>query len=331
MPTDLVFIQKNSKPFLFFLILIVSLSSCTSKQDLIESNIDHAYRCQEILSFGNPDTLTSEQMKADTFMLNRYDYIELEIANSYGFLNELKEYEKRKEMIHQDMDDQENLIEALKVAQRINQGLSLASMEVESVADLINCNTNELWKYEGKVVKENLRTQNSLSNWAIVTGGVTTIATAGVLLSNDDDLKASTFFDWLAVVGGVVTTYLAIKSSKVDKQIQLDPVQNFIEVIWTGENVDDLIPPSTWHLMNVEFEEEGELISIRKEILKEWKNSERLFGNEDNLEYLPVLLSHDGIYTAELIEMRIEMLESIAEGLDEIDRALYLFSAKRHF
>ena len=312
-------------------LILFILGACSSNTKMIESDIDHSYHCQEILSFGNPDTLTSEELSADSFMIQEYEYVELEIANAYGFFDELKEFETLKERIDTNLQSRDQIVEILKVAQRINQGLSLASMEVESVTDLVDCNINQLRKFESLVIKENIRRQTNLSNWAIVTGGATTVVTAGVLLSNDDDLIGSSFFDWLAVAGGIATTYLAIKSSKVSNEIRLDPVQNFIEVIWTGENINELIPPSTWHLMNVEFEDEGELTSIRKIILDEWNNSTRLFGNEENLQYLPVLLSHDGVYDADLIEMRIEMMESIAEGCDEIDRALYLFSAKRHF
>ena len=176
----------------------------------------------------------------------------------------------------------------------------------------------------------NLKSQNSLSNWAIGVGSATTIITAGILVSQNDGLIGSTAFDWMAVAGGVVTGYLAFKSSRVNREIRINPQSNFIRVIWTGENTNNLFPPATLYLLNQEYTEDGFTTTLRESIIEAWQESDFLLGDEENMLLMNQLLADEAIYDEAMLDLRMEMLETVDLGIDQINRALYLFNSKRY-
>ena len=61
---------------------------------------------------------------------------------------------------------------------------------------------------------------------------------------------------------------------------------------------------------------------MRDQILTTWNTSESMLKEEDNLEYLPVLLSNGGDYTEDMIQLRMDMLEELKHNIEEISRLL---------
>lgn len=313
-----------------FLILSLVLS-CNSSRDLLNNGNISSYTCPGIVSLNNTEILDLSTLKGDSLLTAKYTSDHLHIANAFGLITDLQIYEHLRKKIKEDGKVDPNTFDEFTGAyNRINEGMNLAALEVKSLQDLLDCTILKLRKYKFQVTNANLKTQNRLSNWAIGVGSVTTIITAGILVSANDDLITSNAFDWMAVAGGVVTGYLAYRSARVNRQLRLNPQNNFIKVIWTGDNSSNLFPRSTWYLLNQPFSENGEETTLREIIINSWKESEVMLGTEENMALLPMLLADEAIYDEHLIDMRTEMLETIDLGIDQINRALYFFNSQRY-
>jgi hypothetical protein len=266
----------------------------------------------------------------DTLLLSIYSNKDLILANAFGLIHDLRQYEYLKHKIETHGEDQRILIELFKVSNRLNEGTDLAALEVQSVIDFINCSNLKLRKYKSILSEANGQTQNRLSNAAIMVGAATTVLTAGILITNDESLIGSTIFDWLAVISGVTTGYLALKSTRVDKKVQLIADKNIIRAIWTQDNSENLFPPSTWHMLNQTIRLDQTEITLREIVVNEWESSQNLLADAKHKAFLSVLLADQGIYNEDMIDLRLEMMEALEVGIDQINRALYLFNAKRH-
>jgi len=295
---------------------------------VIDSEKVHAYECQKIIAVQQHEILPIEVLHQDTFLLSNYSIEDLQIANAFGLIPDLRKYEVMKVQVEDDSSTVATLDQYIIVSNRLGEGLALAELELQSVADLIDCTIIKLKKYKTKVNEATLETQNRLSNWAILTGAATTVLTAGILLSSDDDLKGGEFFDWLAVAGGLVTGYLAVKSARVDKKIWLNPQKNFIQTIWSGINDQEIFPSSTWHLINQEYEIEGKNQSLRTYIMQEWSIIQNSLDENEVIIIEGWLLESEALYSESMIDSRIEMLETIGVGIDQLNRALYILRTK---
>lgn len=296
---------------------------------MINSEKYFTYECRNIVSSIQLDTLSIAAIKGDTMLLNTYTMVDLQLANAFGLIDYLRKYELLKRQIGKEGEKQQLLTELFFVSNYLNESTDLAALEIQSLTDFIECTNLKLGKFKALVSKANLRSQNKLSTWAIVVGAAASVFTAGVLVSNDEELKSGSLFDWLAVGSGVATAYLAIRSTRVDKKVQLDPGKNLIKAIWTQNNDEHLFPAATWYLLNQRIEVDGKITTLREIIIYEWESAENMLADPKHMEYLPILLADKGVYNEEMIDLRMDMMEAIGIGLDQINRALYLFNTQR--
>ena len=319
------------KKLLISIVILSFLTTCKSSKRLLSEGETYTYNCPGIISLNKTEILDLSTIPEDSLLSAKYTSANLHIANAFGLIKDLQVYEQLREEIKKEGKVDPNTFDEFTGAyNRINEGMNLAALEVKSLQDLLDCSMLKLRKYKFQVANANLKLQNSLSNWAIGVGSATTIITAGILVSNNNDLIGSTAFDWMAVAGGVLTGYLAYRSAKVNREIRISPQSNFVKVIWTGENTNNLFPPASWYLLNQEYTENDVTTTLRKTIVQAWKDSEALLGNEENMALMALLLSEEAIYDENMIDLRMEMLETIDLGVDQINRTLYLFNSKRY-
>ena len=317
-------------PYLLVMFLGLALFSCKSVRSVINEDTDYSYSCRKVISFDTPEILDEDELTKNLFLRQYYTDNDIILANAFGLIGDLDAYERIKQRIDEEGEDSELLLELFTIGNRINEGMDLALLEVESVEDLLECTIFQLEKFKARVARANLDSENKLNNAATVLGGAATVITAGVLISNNNQTSDGDFFDWLAVATGVPAVYLAIRAGRVDKRISLEPRYNFVEAIYNNEDSQKLFAPSLWYLMNYPLEVEGEKVTIREAIVEEWKTTESILGNPENQEYLPILLNGQGEYTEEMIEVRINMLESLSNNLNLVGNTIYQFNVKRY-
>ena len=68
--------------------------------------------------------------------------------------------------------------------------------------------------------------------------------------------------------------------------------------------------------------------SLKAYIIESLNNSTSLLGNEKNLEYLPTLLDTSGYYNEKLLQLRVDLLEDIESGIDQLLKTLYVSHAE---
>ena len=324
-----VFGSQSSWNSIILLLVVLLTAGCKSPQRVINSERYYAYECRDIISSFQLDTVPISTIRHDTMLLTKYTIVDLQLANAFGLIDQLRKYELLKQRISEEGDNQQLLMELLVVTNSLNEITDIAALEIQNMTDFIECTNLKIGKFKAMVSKANQRSQNKLSTGAIIVGAAASVLTAGVLVSNDDDLKSGSLFDWLAVASGVATAYLAIRSNRVNKKVQLDPGKNLIKAIWTQNNNEHLFPATTWYLLNQKIEVDDKITTLREIIIYEWQSAENMLADPKHKEYLPTLLADKGIYNEEMIDLRMDMMESISIGLDQINRALYLFNMRR--
>ena len=82
--------------------------------------------------------------------------------------------------------------------------------------------------------------------------------------------------------------------------------------------------------MNQVYEIDGEKITLRDYIIGEWTITENATASAEDNPPLNTLLLPEAVYTESLIDKRIEMLEVIGVGVDQLSRALYVLRTKQY-
>lgn len=316
-------------PRLIFLSTMMLLSCAGSKQ-LLDSSKIRSSTCPDIITVLNPGSLSEGQILADTFLTAKYNYQDLQIANAYGFYEQLRTFERLRTQFREQGSLDSSFTRFSSAYNRINEGTNLALLEVTSVEDLIECTLNNLDRYHDALAEATIISQNRLSNWAVGIGAGTTILTAGVLLSQNEQLIGGTALDWAAVAGGVVAVYLTIKAANLEKKIHYAPDKDFIKAIWTGDNNQGVFPAATWFLLNLDYDTSEQKSSLREMIIDEWVRIEPRLITEEGDEFIAMITQPSGDYNLELIQLRRDMLIGINLGMNQINRALYMLNSKRY-
>jgi hypothetical protein len=173
---------------------------------------------------------------------------------------------------------------------------------------------------------ENNRFRSKYTNGAIIVGLASAAIVGGILLSNNEELQDSDAIDWIGIGGAVAATYLAIYSERIDKKAYLKFQKNLIYPIWTGNHDQNVFSDRYWYLINHDRFSDTTDLSVREYIVNTWKQSEILLGSEKNMSYLSTLLASESAYTEEMLLLRIDLLEELKIGVDDLSRSLINFN-----
>ena len=311
-----------------YLIICVTfcLIACSSSKKINDLEEIYSYSCPEVIASEIQLTLPIDSLTKDSLLNSIYTIEELQLINAFGSFRDLQRFEQAKYEVFTGTGNQSLLSDFILLSNRIDENLAIAELELQTVEDLIECNILKLKKYRNRLMQINLEKETNLTKWGVITGATATVVTAGVLISEDEETINSSFFDWLAVASGVAATWFAIESGRVDAQIVLKPGRNFVSCIYEGENQGQF-PFSTWYLLNQAFEYQDTMISPRDYIIEEWKSSYE-YSDITYDDAISVLTKEEAKYNQRLIEHRIEMLELLGVGIDQIARTLYLLRTK---
>jgi hypothetical protein len=218
--------------------------------------------------------------------------------------------------------------ERLVKEQEVDRRLDVAKLELETLANFIDCEGSKLTKIKARLADENDRTTRTLTTTSILAAAISSISVAGILVSGDEDLKQGDAKDWIGVAGGLVAAYLAVMSAKVNKKATLRHDVNAIKAIWTGDNSAQVFPSSSWYLLNEKRLLHPTDFSVREGIIETWNDEPSLLGGKDNVSQVPTLLDTVGDYDEEMLQLRIDMMEEIENGIDKVSSALYLINVE---
>jgi len=277
--------------------------------------------CPPVMDYIISDFVDLDSLVADTFLTSTYSAKSIIVANAYGLTNDLRDLKtlKEKEIELKSIDSIRLL--TIEKAFEIDKTLSLATLEIQTLQTFLSCNNLKLIRAKTDLGAINDKTRSAYTNSAIIIGVGSSVLVAGAVMS-DGDLNSGDFKDWVGIAGGLVAAGLAVVSETVNKKVSLSHVHNAIAAIWNGSNDQGVFTDNTWYLLNQPYLAYSSELSMREQILNTWNTSKSILGEEDNLEYLPVLLSSGGKYTEDMIQLRIDMLEEIKYNIEEISRLL---------
>lgn len=277
--------------------------------------------CPPVMDYIISDFVDLDSLVADTFLTSTYSAKSIIVANAYGLTNDIRDLKTLKENeIELKSTDSIRLL-TIEKAFEIDKTLSLATLEIQTLQTFLSCNNLKLIRAKTDLGAINDKTRSAYTNSAIIIGVGSSVLVAGAVMS-DGDLNSGDFKDWVGIAGGLVAAGLAVVSETVNKKVSLSHVHNAIAAIWNGSNDQGVFTDNTWYLLNQPYLAYSSELSMREQILNTWNTSKSILGEEDNLEYLPVLLSSGGKYTEDMIQLRIDMLEEIKHNIEEISRLL---------
>ncbi len=313
-------------PWLLF-VVIVGVSCSAHIRTINDQPFE--YRCLDIVQVQEPEILPIEKVFADSVLTSRYSRASLIAGNAFGLINQVREYEHLRERAkRQDFDD--NLrFKLIEIEDDIDETLDLGMLELISVGNRIDCAILQLEKLKSELNRANLKSQNSLTNAAVIVGGATTVLVAGILVAENEGFEPGNAIDWIGVAGGVAAVYLALRSTKVDKRALLAPTRNVVASFENQDRVAGDFPASTWYLLNSAYLIDSTEVSIREKVLENWYSSKTMLNSEEHMNYYPVLLEGEGVYTEGMIELRINLLEAVGVGIDLILRSMYQINLER--
>ena len=315
--------KNRIRVFISFFLFVMVLNACKSPKAMINDE-PLADECPIAAGFRNITILPNDQFLSDTLLTSTYSIQTLYLANAIGSIPTLKEFTRIKKLEAQQPNDISLKVTRLDLENELDKRLDMIALNLENVENIFECRMLNILRIDTELNSLNNNIQNKYTTAAIVVGGLTTIIVGGLLLAGSTgDGK-----DWAGVVGGVTATVLAIRSAKIDRTAQLEHKDNPIRVIWEGNNNTNIFPPSIWYLMNQENVLPDSDLSPRQAILKKWRESNLMLGNKDNKEHLDLLMSDAGIYTSDLLRLRILFLEEIETSIEDLSRALFLTNSE---
>jgi len=312
--------------YYYSIVFTLILLNCSSPRKTINS-IPIEYDCPRVEYPKNITIYDSLELLKHTILIDEIGYNNTIIVNAFGIVDDAERLLEFKQKLKQDSSNLQLKIEVLSLENQIDNILNRADWELTSTVNYIDCLISELRKKQVELDTENNDDQNRLTNWATVTGAITTVITASILLSGDDNLIGSSLFDWIAIPTGIASTYMAIRSTKIDKRIKIKNQHNIIKSIHTGINIDNVFPDNIWYLLNTYLETPTGTTTLRNEIINDWNISSNMLADPKNNEYFPLLLLDEADYSVDLLKLRIEMLDAINIGIDNVVR--YMLKYRR--
>ena len=310
----------NSICRLWILIIVAGIiQSCSTSKKIMPVAIDTD--CPPVMGYVTSDFVLLDSLLADTLLTSSYSRNTIVVANAYGLTNDIRELKAlNNNEIKLNSTDSIRLL-SLEKANEIDKTLSLATLEVQTLQTFLSCNNLKLIRVKTDLAAINNKIRSAYTNSSIIIGVGSSVLVAGAVI-NDGQLNSGDFKDWVGIAGGLVAAGLAIISETVNKKVSLSHSHNAIAAIWNGINDQGVFTDNTWYLLNQPYLSHSSELSMREQILNTWNTSKSILGEEDNLDYLPVLLSSGGKYTEDMIQLRIDMLEEIKHNIVEISRLL---------
>ncbi len=314
--------KKSSLSICKFWVLIFMLGiiqSCSTSKKIMPVAIDTD--CPPVMDYIISEFLPLDHLLADTLLTSSYSTKSIVVANAYGLVDDIGELIalKNKEIQQKSMDSIR--LVAIEKSREIDKTLNLATLEIQTLQTFLSCNNLKLIRAKTDLAAINNKTRSAYTNSAVIIGVASSILVASAVLS-DGELNNGSFKDWVGVVGGLVAAGLAVKSERINKEVRLSHAHNAIAAIWNGNNDQSIFTDNTWYLLNQPYLAYSSELSMRDQILTTWNTSESMLKEEDNIEYLPVLLGNGGEYTEDMIQLRMDMLEELKHNIEEISRLL---------
>lgn len=294
----------NLLGFLLLLTACSSVKEVSSLENLKKSDCfnqsDYNYSVGEM-----PQSAEIRNIESD--LSQNFSFESLNIANAFGFLNLLKDFNafRNNHLKNPSIENQLKLIDLkLTILQKINN----ASLEISAVTSELDCEEERASQIanflKGKVEKK----ERNLVIASMIVGAAGAITTEGFNNSPSTGKAGS-----LVAIGTAITeATLGVLILTNNKNIEFCHKRNTLGEIWSGFPTSKTLPSSIWYYLNYQ-DEENRKTSLRDMLMKHWENFgqiEKRAKNKPN-KVDEIYFGNGGKYTFNQLENRADMYDQI--------------------
>lgn len=286
------------------------LTSCVSVRDAQFKSQLAKSNCNQQIEFNYSKKELPRpihEIAIDTILTNRFSFRSLNTANAHGLLDLLTKYVKNK-IDYKGRPTLEQKVELIEIAQKINQRINLASLEISAVASEIDCEEERIDQVATYLKGKENETETRLTAAAIVIGAAGTIVT-GILLARGDDNKLS---DEIGIGMGLTEAALGYFILRNTKKIEFYHPRNALKDIWQSPETSKIFPPSVWYYLTYDYPATPEK-SIRQELINKWLDFGQIANAKDKKkeQLYTLYFGEGGKYSSEQLKNRADMYDQI--------------------
>lgn len=247
------------------------------------------------------------EIAIDSILINRFSFRSLNTANAHGILDLLTEFVNHK-IIYKNQPTLEQKVKLIEIAQKINQRINLASLEISAVASEIDCEEERVDQIATYLKGKENETESKLTVAAIGIGAAGTIIT-GILLARGDDNKLS---EEIGIGMGLTEATLGLLILKNTKKIEFYHHRNALKDIWKAPETSNIFPPSVWYYLNYYNPAQSEK-SIRQQLIDKWLDFGQIANAKDKKkeQLYELYFGEGGKYSSEQLKNRADMYDQI--------------------
>ncbi len=303
----------------FFITSCAGVQSASFKAQLAQSNCNQ----QTVFNYSKEDIPKPiHTLELDTVLVSRFSIQSLNAANANGFLDLLTNYVKLKKD-NTTRPSLEKRVQIIETAQKINQKINLASLEISAIASEIDCEEERADQVATYLKGKEDDTESKLTVGAIVIGAAGAIA-EGALLTSHSGGDAS---DVIGIGVGLTEATLGIMILLNKRKIEFYHPRNALKDIWTSPETSTIFPPSVWYYLTYENPNLAEK-SLRKQLIDKWMGFGQISDSkEKNKEKLyDLYFGKGGKYTSEQLKNRANMYDQIEAQIKLMKQNLTVLS-----
>ncbi|WP_245776581.1 hypothetical protein [Spirosoma endophyticum] len=235
-------------------------------------------------------------IQKDTSLANRFSSHDLLVANAAGILPSLHEF-----IILKTVNRESNDRELSAKRQQINDRISLASMQISSIAAELDCEAERANRLANYLQQMDSKRIQQLTVLSVVVGALTTVATA--FIQSDTPSKT------VSIGGGAISAFLAGKAAFASKRtIHLVDQRNLLTDIWNQHQRSTVYPPFVWYMLTDKSFSYGGQHSISFNTRQRWVDYS-LDGT--SAQEVQMYFAAEGDYRADNLSTRAEMLNQL--------------------
>jgi hypothetical protein len=186
--------------------------------------------------------------------------------------------------------------------------INLATLDVAATRAEIDCERRRAWRVRQSLHDSVSRRARDYGIVALLAGAVSGMASASLSLAERDRTG-----DLVGLSGAILGLALGVAAISVRAEAQYWHPRNHLRGLWYGGPDGALFPESLRRFLDSDA---GQGLSARRALVQRWK--ERQLGTDDHA----VLLGDGGRYDADVLDLRVEMLEELGAELALFNRDL---------
>lgn len=322
---------KQTSRIAIYLLIIAFMSSCSSTTHLTlnysERNTCRQQNASHHLTRDIPKPF--HEVELDTALVNRFSMSSLNVANSIGLLDELSDYitvEKK----YQKNPSVENRMTQLVLSQKISDRISIASLEVSSVASELDCEEERIAQIADYLRSLEIERESKLTVAAIGVSALGAIIPGIMLIKKGGSGSGG---DIAGLVTGIIEVSLGVSILMNSRKVEINHPQNALRDIWDGSEASGTFPPFIWYYLNYHNPHDGEIKSVRYQIIDRWVGFKQISGAKanDRRKLLALYFGDGGKYSTDQLYNRANMYDQLESYIKLMKQDLTLLSLEFDF